>query len=245
LLLQEIAAYTGLHPSKTYRLLNTLISVGFVIHQPDRRYRLGLQAFEVGSGFVRRSPIRRAALSFLMKLAEQTRLTVNLGFWHVNKAVILDSLPMPGMYQFYEMGSAVPAHASALGKVLLAFQSDFDLARVEPLHQFTENTIHTIPRLQEELVRIVHDGYAIDDEECLPGCRCVAAPILHDRTDPIAAISLTGPTAILETDRISELVTPLKERCWNISIQLGNRPSGASADPLGNRQRITHEKRRG
>jgi IclR family transcriptional regulator, acetate operon repressor len=124
--LQRIAHSVNLHTSTTHRLLATLIKQGFVDQRSDLRYRLGLEAFVVGSGFLRRSVIRRAAIPFLMKLSEQTGLTVNFGVWNKNAVAIIDCIPAPGMAQFYETGSLAPLHATALGKALLAFRPETD-----------------------------------------------------------------------------------------------------------------------
>jgi IclR family acetate operon transcriptional repressor len=221
--LQEVAARAHLHPSSAHRLLATLVRRGFVDQQPDRRYRLGLEAFAVGAGFIRRSAIRRAAIPFLMKIAEQTRLTVNLGFFGRGKVVFVDSLPMPGTSQYYEMGCVVPPHATAVGKVLLAFRNRSELSQIEPLNKYTEKTICTMPALEEELARTLREGYALDDEECVPGTRCVAAPILCPPRDPVAAISITGPVSMIDRQKVSELGALVKERCLNISVQLGYR----------------------
>lgn len=219
--LQRIAQSVSLHASTTHRLISTLASQGFVEQKSDLRYRLGVEAFLLGSGFLRRFAIRRVAIPFLMKISERTGLTVNLGVWNNNTVVIIDCIPAPGMSQFYETGSLAPLHATGLGKVLLAYRTRPDLSRIGPMHRYTDRTIRTIPDLKEELARIRRDGYALDDEECIPGGRCVAAPILMGDQDPLTAVSVTAPRGLVPDERIPEIADLLKDRCLNISIQLG------------------------
>ncbi len=219
--LQRIADRVNLHVSTTHRLISILAGQGYVEQRSDLRYRLGLEAFLLGSGFLRRFAVRRAAIPFLMKIGEATGLTVNLGVWNTHTVVIIDCIPVPGMSQFYETGSLAPLHATGLGKVLLAFRSRPELDKIGPMHRYTDRTIRNVPELREELARIRREGYALDDEEVIPGCRCIAAPIHMGDQDPVTAVSVTAPRALLPDERILEIAALLKDRCLNISIQLG------------------------
>ncbi|MFN7992710.1 MAG: IclR family transcriptional regulator [Bryobacteraceae bacterium] len=225
LALREIAEATGLHPSTAHRIVTTLVTEGFVQQQPDRRYRLSIEAFAVGAGYLRRSAIRRAATPLVMRLAEQTHSSVNLAFWHKGKVVVVDCIPMPGMYHFYtETGTIVPPHATGIGKAILAFRGKSALAEIGPLTRFTINTICTMPALVKEMERIHRDGYAIDNEENILGCKCVAAPVLQSGREAIAAISISAPPSMIPPERIPELAACVKEICFTISMQIGHRP---------------------
>lgn len=224
--LREIAEATGLHPSTAYRIVATLVSEGFVEQEADRRYRLSLEAFSVGAGYLRRSAIRRAATPLVMRLAEQTQSSVNLAFWHKGKVVVADCIPMPGMYKFYtETGTIIPAHATAIGKAILAFRDKSAVAEIGPLTRYTPTTIWTIPALVEEIERIRGNGYAVDNEENILGCKCVAAPILRSGREAIAAISISAPPTMVPDERIPELADRVKEICLTVSLQLGYRPT--------------------
>jgi IclR family acetate operon transcriptional repressor len=230
--LQQIAKSAELHASTVHRLLLPLLESGFVERQYDSRYRVGLEAIAVGSGFLRRSPIRRAALPFMMRLSEQTRLTVNLGFWWKGKVVIVDCLPMPGTNAFYEPGNVVPAHATAIGKVLLAHRAKSALRTIGPLDRYTEHTICTIEALEAEMALVLKAGFAADNEEAMLGCRCLAAPILLDGLEPEAAVSLTGPAAMVDEATLKELAKVLTDRCANISMQMNSRFRSTSGTSL-------------
>ena len=221
--LQQIAESAKLHASTAHRLLLPLLQFGFVEQQQDSRYRVGLEAIAVGSGFLRRSPIRRAALPFLMRLSEQTRLTVNLGFWWKGKVVIVDCLPMPGTNAFYEPGNVVPAHATAIGKALLAHRGKSALRTIGPLDRYTEHTICTLEGLEEEMGLVLKAGFAADNEEAILGCRCLAAPIRLVGLEPEAAVSLTGPAAMVDDETLKELAKILIDRCANISMQMNSK----------------------
>jgi IclR family acetate operon transcriptional repressor len=206
-------------------VLPTLVSQGFVEQEPDRRYRLSLEAFAVGAGFLRQSAIRRAATPALMRLTERVQTSSYLALWHHGKAVIVDSFPVPGMYNFHsEIGSMAPLHASAIGKALLAFRGKKEWERAGPLRRFTANTITSQAVLCRELERIRRNGYSTDAEEVVPGCRCVAAPVPNGRTEPLAAVSVSGPPSIISSQRFRELAGAVQETCFQIAVQLGHRP---------------------
>ena len=230
--LQQISEAAKLHASTVHRLLMPLVELGFAEQQNDSRYRVGLEAIAVGSGFLRRSPIRRAALPFMMRLSEQTRLTVNLGFWWRGKVVIVDCLPMPGANAFYEPGNVVPAHATAVGKVLLAHRGKSALRTIGPLDRYTEHTICTSEALEAEMALVRKAGFAVDNEEAILGCRCLAAPILLDGHEPEAAVSLTGPAAMLDEASLKEMAKLLTDRSANISMQMNSRFRSAPGTSL-------------
>ena len=224
--LQQIAESLQLHPSTAHRVMATLVSQGFVEQEQDRRYRLGLEAFAVGAGFLRQSAIRRAALPALMRLTERAQASSYLALWHHGKVVIVETFPVPGMYYFHsEIGSVVPCYGAAIGKALLAFHDKKAWDKVGPLHRFTQNTITTHSALNKELDRVRRAGYAVDNEEVVPGCRCVGVPIPNGRAEPLAAISISGPATLVTPKRETEFAAIIREACIQIAAQLGHQPT--------------------
>ncbi len=230
LALQEIAKALRLHPSTAHRVMATLVSQGFVEQQADRRYQLGLEAFAVGAGFLRQSAIRRAALPALMRLTERAQTSSYLALWQHGKVVIVDTFPMPGMYYFHsEIGSIVPSYASAIGKSLLAFRDKKEWDKSGPLRRFTPNTITSRAALVKEMERVRRHGYSVDNEEVVQGCRCVAVPIPNGRSEPLAAISVSGPPTLVTPMREAELANLIRETCLHIATQLGHQATAYPA----------------
>jgi DNA-binding IclR family transcriptional regulator len=122
------------------------------------------------------------------------------------------------------IGFRIPAHATGVGKVLLSSLSEEELAarlaNVE-LERYTERTIVTLPEIAEELKLVVKQGYAIDNQEIIPGGVCVAAPIYDKTYKMIAAISATVPAIRLTDELLQELIRKVKESGANISMRLG------------------------
>ena len=86
------------------------------------------------------------------------------------------------------------------------------------LPKFTEKTITSWEKLLEELQKIRQEGYAVDDEELELGLTCVAAPILGKDGEAIAALSISGPTARVKSEKFLEIVQAIRD----ITIQISN-----------------------
>jgi IclR family acetate operon transcriptional repressor len=130
----------------------------------------------------------------------------------------------------YPVGERFPLHASASGKLFLAYLAAEDRARLlrGKREAYTEATLVERVRLLEEIEAIRKCGYSIDDNEREVGVRCVAAPVRNPRGQVAAAISLTGPTLRLSTSRLHELAAVLIETSQTIAKVW----SDQTADPL-------------
>jgi IclR family acetate operon transcriptional repressor len=86
--------------------------------------------------------------------------------------------------------------------------------------------------LEAEIALALKAGFAVDNEEAMLGCRCLAAPILLDGLEPQAAVSLTGPAAMVDDATLKELSGMLKDRCANIAMQMNSRLRTAAVTSL-------------
>lgn len=116
-------------------------------------------------------------------------------------------------------------HCSAVGKVILAHLSDEDIDRIAAARGLpgrTPNTITDLAELKKHLDIIRRKGYAVDDEENEKGIRCVAAPILNESGEVVAAVSISGPTVRLTMSQIQDsLSAKVRKTCMEISRELG------------------------
>lgn len=164
-------------------------------------------------------------------LAEGTRETVHLVFLDRNEIVYLDKLEAANNHSSLRMASRVglriPAHSSAVGKVLLSHLPEEtlnDLLREKGLPKRTENTITDPGQLKSHLKMVRRKGYAIDDEENEKGIRCVAAPIQDEAGKVVAAISVSGPAFRITKKGIQEtLKKEVMETALKVSQRLGFR----------------------
>lgn len=224
--LVELSARVGLHKSTVYRLLATLQARGYVEQDPHSgRYGVGVRLLEVGGAALDSTPLISASRPCLQSLVEQTGETVNLAVLQGSEVLFLEKLEpeyAPGAGA--PAGRRRPAHCTAAGKVLLAhLQEQAALLVQGPLPRFTPNTITRPEDLRDHLARVAQLGYAVDEEEQMPGARCVAAPVWGHSGRVLAAISVSGCALRLSRERLAELVPLVQEAARHISARLGHR----------------------
>ncbi len=224
--LTALAEGLGLPPSTTHRLLKTLEQMRFVQHDEERSlWLIGAKAFSVGIAFLQARDFVSVARPFMRRLMEESGESVNLAILDNDAAVLLSQVECRQVMRALERpGGRAPLHSSGLGKALLAALSESGLAalldRIE-LTAFTENTIDSADRLKRELVSVRWRGYAVDDEEFVPGLRCIAAVIHGEFGEALASISLSGPSARITDNRIDELGALVVRTAAEITTALG------------------------
>ncbi len=223
----KIAADLGAYKSTVYRTLVTLENRGFVQKNPEtERYSLGSRLFVLGKGVENRMGLLDAVRPYAKKLHDAYGETVNVAILERNPGDVYRSVVVmkeAGERQVVSarphVGSSDECHCSSLGKCLLAYSPDIDLSIYEarPLVAYTEHTITSVAVLRSELAKIRERGYAMDHEECEYGLTCIGAPILDQKGEASAAISLSGPTSRMLSGDIEERVEAVKRIAREIS----------------------------
>jgi len=237
----EIGNRIELDLSTTFRMLVTLEEHGFVRQDPTSgKYRLGVSCLELGSQFLKFNDVRKSAVDAMQKLRDQFGETVHLGILDGNEIVYLEKVS--GSHAIGLMSSRVggraPAHATAIGKVLLAHLPAGELGTRLPrwkLNRCTANTLTDWKELGKELERVSENGYALDNQEFETGVKCIAVPIFSHK-GIAAALSISAPAERMD-DHIHHrgLVEELKKTAAGISNEVGWGRGvdqvGVSADP--------------
>ncbi|MFJ6728473.1 IclR family transcriptional regulator [Streptomyces sp. NPDC091281] len=198
----------GLPRSTTHRTAETMIRLGW-LDKPGERYRIGNRLFELSGLAPVRHELREAVLPFLQDLYGATRTTVQLGVLDGTRVLIVEKItghrPMPMLSQ---VGGFIPAYCSGLGRAILAYSAPevIDAVVAAGLEPRTSRTVTTPTGLRRELAAIPHRGWAADREEGNIGVSCVAAPIFGPEGQVVAALSVTGPTALVRADRAGPAV---------------------------------------
>ena len=239
----ELAERLGLHKSTVHRFMVNLNAAGLVERNPRTgRYRLGLRIFELGGLVMQQMNLWDEALPFLEGLVHDTGETGHLAVLDGGEAIYIErvearrALRVPSA-----IGRGYPAHATNLGKVLLA---DLPGERVEAivaergLAAFTPHTITDLDLLTAELDRIRALGYAIDNEEYDEGLRCIGAPVRDHSGHVVAAVGIGGPVTRITPERVNELAELVMAAARGLSRRLGAHRSGAYA-PAALRVRTT------
>jgi IclR family acetate operon transcriptional repressor len=232
LTLTDIAQRVTLAPSTAHRLLATLEKMGYVYQGGELgRWYIGLQAFTVGTSFLSNRDFVAQSHPYMRRLMEQSGETANLAILDGTEAVFIDQVQCrETMRTIVRLGSRVPLHASGVGKAIFAALPDEQIdaiLKVKGLPRITPNTI-TSPETMWSSMRVIRQrGYSFDDEEHLPGTRCVAAPFYDEHAEALGAISLAGPISRLPDERIKQLGPLVAHTADDLTHRLGgHRPHG-------------------
>lgn len=193
-----VARDLDLPRSTTYHLLAELVAAGFVTHLPeDRRYGLGLAAFELGTAYLRHDPLERLARPVLRALIARTGQTAHLGVLHGRETLYLlrEQPPHPHPTVVTDVGVRLPAHLPASGRAMLALLPAAQVRALFPSREtFVDRTGRGpghLPALRRLLSAGRQRGWAVEDGYVTPGFASVAVAVVDRGGHPIAAISTT------------------------------------------------------
>jgi DNA-binding IclR family transcriptional regulator len=217
----EIARRTGVNPSTVSRLLATLVAGGFVEHVPESgRYRLGPRLLQLGNIVLGRLDLRQIARPHLLALVHSTGETATLSAAGERDAVTVDFAQGPASVQgVAQLGRPSIAHATATGKVLLAFGQ----GALPPgaLKSYTKRTIAKRSELAVELDAVRERGYAYNFGEREDDLHAIAAPVWGNHGELAAIIGVQGPASRFDRQTMEAVVEPLLVHAREVSLELG------------------------
>jgi DNA-binding IclR family transcriptional regulator len=225
----ELAGQLGLPKATVHGILRTLRDVGFVEQDPDSgKYQLGAALLHMGSSYLDGNELRTRALNWSDALASRSRESVRIGTLHEGRVLIVHHVFRPDdSRQALEVGALLPAHATAIGKALLA-ESDYVAGELATagLARFTSATVTDPDALRSELDEVRERGWAADVEELVDGEASYAAAIKDRRGVTVGAIGISGPVERLLRDGqpFAELVSYVREAARAVSRDLGAIP---------------------
>jgi DNA-binding IclR family transcriptional regulator len=196
--LSELAARLELAPSTTHGIVRSLVEHGMVVQERgSSRYQLGPAVLRLGNVYLDTLELRSRAIPWAEDLARRTGLAVRTGVLLVDDVVIIHHEPRPdGSRQMPEVGIVIPAHASALGKAMLAFLPD-DERRVlgsGELRSMTGETLTSPDALRSQLDAIRTSGVAVEQDEAVIGESSLGSPIFDSYGEAVGAIGVVIPS---------------------------------------------------
>lgn len=221
--LQDIALKTDMPASTALRMVNTLLVYGYVNQDPDTlRYSLSLKFAQIGSIVSSQVSLRQIAHPLLVELSHRCKESCCLAVESEMELIYTDVVDGPdNMLKIMQrIGKRAPLHSTGIGKLLLLNYSREhlrELIRIKGLTPLTPNTVCTEEALLERLSLIRAQGYALDDEECELGARCVAAPVYDYTGQVVAGISVSGPVSRLSMERITVIAPVVQDTAHRIS----------------------------
>lgn len=206
--LAEIVRRSKLPKTTAHRLTAELVEFG-LLERGTYGYRVGLKMFELGQLAPRARTLRERALPYLEDLQVSTEMAVNLAVRDGTEVVYLDILsPLRGMPLPSRIGARLPAHSSALGKIILAHSDESVVREIlrNGLPRYTYHTLQSPDRFVRMLLAARDEGIAHDDQETVRGIACLAAPVFCTDGSLLAAISVTSRTTRLPAARVEKLL---------------------------------------
>lgn len=225
--LVDIASQLEANSSTVLRFLNSLEKSGYVCKDlKNGTYRMTFKICSLANSITSRTNLVQIAIPYVARISRETLECVCLSTMHNDSVVFMyvSDPPTQMLHTIHQVGSTAPLYCTGAGKAFLADMSSQevdDYILRNTLHRFNSNTLTTREALRAELEATRSRGYALDNEECEDGVRCIALPIRNYTGRVIASISITGPSRRLNARFISENIDFLKEVASELSIQLG------------------------
>jgi len=227
----DIAAKLDSPKASAHRLCTTLVEANLITQHPvSRRYMLNSHALWVGSGYLRHSPLYRAAFFPMQDLARQAPGTVQLGVLDQDYVLFIHSVGYSGApHAFADVGLRRPLNATASGKIFLAGMVPDDLERImaKSTEKYTSGTITSLTKMKQEITQVRKMHYARNVEELLLGYWVLAAAVGGEEGSPAAVISLTLPLEEFSPENETTFAGFVKEAARKASLQLGHAHSYA------------------
>ena len=222
----ELARQLGVNPSNASRLLGTLRAAGLVDRAiDDGPWRLGLHLVALADRALAALDVRELARPAMRRLAAETGETVTLSVSAGGESVTVEFVPGAGsVVSVAQLGRPSVAHATATGKVMLAF-GDVPLPEAE-LERYTERTIVERKQLAAEVKLVRSEGHAQAIGEREPDLAGLAVPIIGGGKRLIAILGLQGPESRLTEKRRTAVIPALLAAAAEVAATLGAAPRG-------------------
>jgi DNA-binding IclR family transcriptional regulator len=220
--LQGLVEETGLPKPTLHRMLQQLESAGLLQREGDgRHYGTGTRLRRLAENLLLNDTHHGARHVVLRHLVEEVGESCNITALSGSEVIYLDRVETAAPLRFYlHPGSRVPAHCSASGKVLLAQMTAAQRQRLlahAPLEKYTAKTLTDLAKFEKEIKRVQADGYALDDEEFLPGLLCLAVLVPSPAGLSNLCVAVQAPIMRLTAAKAKQLLPALQRAALALS----------------------------
>ncbi len=226
--LGRIAQAVGIPRSTAYHLVNAMIAEGFVSHLPEeKRYGLGVAAFEVGSGYSRQEPLQRIARRSLASLVDVVGQSAHLAVLHGRDVLYVVEERAPGRPPLVtDVGVRLPAHLTASGRAILAALPQNQVRALYPDRSAFVDRHGVGPTSPSALRTLLTEtrqrGYAMEGGEVTPGFASVASVVLDHNGHPVAGLAVTYPSD--EVSDLRRVIAATQRTADALTARLGGHP---------------------
>ncbi|MFI5613030.1 IclR family transcriptional regulator [Amycolatopsis sp. NPDC051903] len=236
--LQGLVEETGLPKPTVHRMLQQLDAAGLLMRQADgRHYGTGVRLRRLAENLLLNATHHGVRHAILKNLVDELGESCNITALSGSEIVYLDRVETSEPLRFYlRPGSRVPVHCSASGKMILSQQTPGQRRRLlgaAPLRPYTQKTVTDVDTLEAEFARIRRDGFALDEEEFLPGLVCVAVLVPAPAGRSNLAVAVQAPVMRLTPDKALHTLPALQRAAAAISrVEAEGAAEDADSIPL-------------
>ena len=221
----DLSKELGLTKSNTFRLLQTLVTLGYVQHLPDKTYSATLKAWRVGRASVENLNLRELAAPELSFLSQETGETVYLAVREGLSVVYIDKVDSQKPIRSWNaIGGTAPLHCVGTGKAILA--TDYDKLRDQigpALTRHTDRTLTDPGALEADLGRTLKRGFAYDTGEFRDRILSFGAAITLPGGEPVGALGISLPDINMPEGGEERFGALVAHAARSVSAKLGSR----------------------
>jgi IclR family pca regulon transcriptional regulator len=222
--LSEVAKAAGIDPGTAFRMLNTLVMLGYVAKVPEgKRFRLTLKVIDLGLHAIGRSDLRELSRPILRSLVGEISEAASVGVLDGSDVLYVERV-RAGLTRLgvdIRIGTNIPSVTGVIGHAILAFLSERDLERVLAIPP-RRGELPVVPSSRSELLATLaavrRDGFALQDSAFRNGLIVLAAPVLDVDGHPLAAVSVAAPAVRITLDEFrNRALEPVRAAAANIA----------------------------
>lgn len=224
----DIVRRTQLPRTSVHELLATLVARGYLVQEPTGNYALGVRLYQLGSRYAEQLDLAAEGQLVARQVADACDETVHVAVLEGTDVIYIAKVDSTHAVRMVSAtGRRLPAHCTAVGKMLLASLPEDELRALFPedarLPALTPQSITDPTALYAALAGIRTRGTAIEDRESNPDVSCVAAPVRDDSGRVVAALSISAPTIRWDDDRRTRFERLARDGADDLSTRLGHR----------------------
>jgi IclR family transcriptional regulator, KDG regulon repressor len=232
--LADLSKLVRLHNSTTFHLVKTMVALGYIRQEKDKRYRVGRPLFALAANCLDEIEMVNVATPVLEELSRETGESGHFAVRMGDAVVVIARTSSPGAFQLTDrVGVTRPAHCTALGKMILASLQPDQLQRFlqrTELKPSTDKSITEPAALLREIEEIRRSGIAFDDGEYNAEVRCVAVPVRDFTGQTIGALGISGPIWRLSIQALQSRAKILQAAADRLSEAFGARAATSPAN---------------
>lgn len=228
--LATLAETVGLKKTSTWRLVHTLVGLGYVRQDPKtRQFRPGPRVLSLGYAYFDGLDLKQLAAPFMLELADRFNEAVNLGVMDGDEVIFLERIRSSHIISInLHIGSRLPLYSTSLGRALICEMPEEwlyaylkRLTNDQNATKYLQHGDRVLLGMLEETRRL---GYALNDQEIVNGLRAVASPIRDSTCNIVGAVGIGAPSSRLSVPDLRRTVAPeVVSAARKISQALGYR----------------------